>query len=359
MVSLSSYLDYYFLDVPHLPILDGYNISKDSQSIIFEIVSWTAIYLIYAAIMSRLVRFIMSQMAFWNDGNLNKRSGGICCNAQDDMVVFVVFGIHHLIAGCMCFNGLVNDDGNMFRHGYLLEVGFEIGDVVSMIVNLYPYALDNVKPESRNGLLFHHLSGIFFSGIYLHANLHCNEHFRIIAVVLLFGAAFTALSGVYLTSMNPEGKQVKQVTFLMIVGLCFWCYCRFYIFPCESYLLLQQVWANPELCGTYVEVCLYLSYIFYTLFSLGIAIDFGSKCIRLAKRCFDGVTPYDVDDVPPSREERMKSMYLQQQKPQQRRRRSSFSTDQIQKTLISGVDIYSTKAIRRSVKTLKDRSKEL
>ena len=374
MVSFSSYMDYYFLDVPHLTHLDGY-ISQASQSIVFEVVSWTVIYLIYAAIMSRVCRFLMSQMKFWNDGSISKRGGGICANAQDDMVVFVVFGIHHFIAGSMCYMGLVNDDVNMFRHGYLLEVGFEVADVLSMILNLYPYALDNVKPESQRGLLFHHLSGIFFTGIYLNANLHYNDHFRIIAVVLLSGAAFTCFSGAYVTSINPDERHnLKKVTILMMISLAFWCYCRFYVFPSESYLLIQQVWANRELSGTWTVLCLYLSYIFYTMFSLGMAVDFGSKCIRLVKRCLDGVTPYDVDDVPPSREERTKSSIgsttslQQQQQKQQQRRRSSLSTttEQLQRTLLvvaeatNASNVYTTATMfRRSVKALKDRSKEL
>ena len=363
---MASFMDHCFLNarLPSFLMIDENHLSLTSQSYIVEITTWVKLYLIYASIMQYCVRSVLSKYTkFWNDGKITKRSGVFCANAQDDSVVMMVMGVHHFTAGMMCLLGIMNDDPNMFRHGYLLEVGFEIADVLSMIFKLYPFALDNIKSDVQCALVFHHLSGILFSGVFLNAGFIHNEHFRIIAFVLLGGAAVSALSGFYINTLDLE-KDLHKLTLLCIGSALFWCYCRFYIFPMESYSLLQQVWVNPELSGTWTVTFLYFSFAFYTMFSFGITIDFVAKCIRLVKRCLGEDIALDLEEVPPSREERMKMME-KSSTVRQRSRKSSLSTDKLRKAIMN-VDAATNSdgfprvvVIRKTVRSLKNRSKQL
>ena len=101
------------------------------------------------------------------------------------------------------------------------------------------------------------------------------------------------------------------------------------------------------------------------MFSFGITIDFVAKCIRLVKRCcFGEDIPLDLEEVPPSREERMKMME-KRSTVRQRSRRSSLSTDKLRKAIMN-VDAATNSdgfprvvVIRKTVRSLKNRSKQL
>ena len=285
-------------------------LSKTSQSVLLEVLFWAVAYSIYAVIFQLILRSIFSKMKFWN-GAIKLQSGVFCANAQDDVVLLLILGVHHLTAGLLCAYGATYNDAEMWRHGYLLEVGFELADVLAMVIHFYPHGYDNVKPEVQAGMVFHHLNGILFSGMIMNAGLHHNEHLRTIAFWLLVGAAFSCYFGAFTHTLNLD-TQMTQATLVFYLNTAFFIYCRFYIFPKESYRLIQDVQGDPTLAGSWVETGLYAAGCFLGLFNIGIMTDIIPKAIRYGKRTLDGVTPLDTDDVPLSKEDRM-----------MRRRRSS------------------------------------
>ena len=136
--------------------------SKNSmQSTAVEIVFWVIVWVLYAAILSKLVRNVFRKLPIWTLAN--KREGVFCGNGRDDSVMLFVFGLHHGICGLLMWLGIRNDNPALFRNGYLFEAGFEVGDLFSMAWPLYPYKYDGIKNEIKLGMVFHHVSSPFVS----------------------------------------------------------------------------------------------------------------------------------------------------------------------------------------------------
>jgi hypothetical protein len=112
--------------------------------------------------------------------------------------------VHHGVAGAMMMLGVLHDDPILWRHGYLLESGYEIADLFSIFFNLYPYRQDGMKPEIKIALIFHHLPGILLSAFVLEADLHYNTHLREIGMWLLLGACQSCVGGVFIYCLNFE-----------------------------------------------------------------------------------------------------------------------------------------------------------
>jgi hypothetical protein len=90
------------------------------------------------------------------------------------------------------------------------------------------------------------------------------------------------------------------------MGVSSFIYCRFYIFPMEAFYLICDIRADPELAESTAARMLYFSGLCLTIFNIGILADCIPKCVRYIKRNIDGITPLETEDVPLSREDRMK-----------------------------------------------------
>jgi TLC domain len=301
-------------------------LSGGTHSLLVEATSWVIIYTIYAHVFSGLLRSVSKHLPWWE---LAKTRGGVFCgNAQDDSILLVILCLHHGIAGAMMAYGQFHSNPMMWRHGYLLETGFEIADLIAMLLHTYPYRHEGIKPELKMALVFHHLPGISLAAFILEAGLHHNEHMRAIGMWLLLGACascFAALNS-YCLSIKT---QMKQLATTSIVNFTFFVYCRFYEFPKHSYYLIRDVQSSDEFEGTIMLKLLFFGAIALALFNLGIVADLLPKNIRYVKRAIDGVTPLETKPVPKSREDRMKrrrtSLMVALDTLDQVRRRSSSS----------------------------------
>jgi hypothetical protein len=256
------------------------------------------------------------------------RSGIFCGNAQDDSILLVIFCLHHGTAGAMMACGQLHNNPIMWRHGYLLETGFEIADLIALALHTYPYRHEGIKPELKAALVFHHLPGISLAAFIFEAGLHHNEHMRAIGMWLLLGGCVSCFAGIYMYCLSIK-TQMKQMATANIVNFTFFLYCRFYEFPKHSYYLIRDVHSSEEFEGTIILKLLYFGATALTLFNVGIVADLLPKSIRYVKRAIDGVTPLETEPVPKSREDRMKrrrsSLMVAIDTLDQVRRRSSSS----------------------------------
>lgn len=276
-------------------------LSEENQSLLVEAIFWTVCYFVYANGLSRLLRSISSRLPWWE---LAKKRGGVfCANGQDDSILFIAFAIHHGTAGALMMYGVIHDDPIIWRHGYLLETGLEIADTLALVLNLYPYRYDGVKPEIKVASIFHHLPGIVLSAFVLEAGLHYNKHMRAIGMWLLLGGCESCIGGLYIYSLDFD-TQMTQAAIAYVINIFFFFYCRMIVFPREAYLLIQDV--SNEYDNPLLLKLLYFGGICMGIFNLGIVADVVPKAIRYCKRALDGVTPIEVEPVPKSREDRMK-----------------------------------------------------
>jgi hypothetical protein len=288
-----------------IPFLDEAHVSGATQSLLMEAVVWTLVMLIYCNGASVVLRRCARTLPYWS---LARRRGGIVCgNGRDDSILLFIFGSHHLVAGGLMLAGLAWRDATLWRHGYLLETGFEIADTLSVVIPLYPYKMDGVKAELKPAVLFHHACGTLLAYPILTTALCTNRHLQAIAMWLLLGASVSCFSGCYTYTVDTD-KHILRATTAYVVNCLYFLFCRFYMFPYHSYHLLQDVkhqYSTEDFGTISVETllrCLYVGLVCMTLFNFGIAADLIPKAIRYVMRSIDGVTPIETSAVPCSRD---------------------------------------------------------
>lgn len=220
-----------FLVDARLSFLDEYA-SENMQSMLVEIFFWTTTYSIYANVMSHCFRAIFRKLPIWKLARV--RGGVFCGNGRDDSVLLSILGCHHCCAAFLMYLGLIRDDADLWRHGYLLETGFEIADIIAMILKTYPYHhWEGHKDDIKLAMFFHHLPGITLCSFVMESGLYTNSHLQAIGLWLLAGAAFSCLAGVLIYSLDFD-NQMTLVAITFNLSVAFFVYCRFYIWPIEA-----------------------------------------------------------------------------------------------------------------------------
>lgn len=309
-------INFEFLEEARILALDG-TLSPKNQSLILEVVFWAVAYTLFGQIFSRLVRRVYRASKIWK--HARERIGVFCGNGRDDAVLLSCWGAHHGFAAYLMYRGMIDDKPMTWRHGYLVETGFEVADFVAMIFQFYPYAKhDGMKDEIKAALIMHHIPGIVLSGFVMETGLYENEHMQKIVLSLLAGAFVSCSCAVFLYQLDFR-KQMTKAAVGFNVNVAFFMYCRWYVYPIESLALIQDVRADPELSGSIVIKLLYGAGVLMSLFNLGVVIDLVPKTIRYVKRAFDGVTEIDTEPVPSSRDSMLGVV-----PPRRSRRASSF-----------------------------------
>jgi TLC domain len=296
--------------VPQLETMSSGILTQPVQSILFETIVWTIIFLVFCQLGGKHLRGLYRNFEFWK---LSKsRSGIFMKNGQDDTVFLTVVGFHHATAGGMMLYGYLTGSPTWFRHGYLWEAGFEIGDLLSMALQIYPHRpLDNMKEEMRPAMIFHHIPGIFLALPIFVLELHNNENLQAIAIALLVGAAISTVIAQKMYTLKVDTQsEIKYSTFLFAVNVAFFFYCRWYVFPVHSYLLIQDV-EKTDMGKTILLKMLYACGGIFSLFNVAITADLVPKLIRYTKRCLDGVTPLEDGKVPSTRDSLVVKSYAE------------------------------------------------
>jgi len=250
---------------------------------------------------------------------MHQREGIFCGNGRDDSVFVTLVGLHHLTASLLMWLGLTTQNPILWRHGYLLETGYEVADLLSMLFSLYPYRLDGIKPEAKIGLLLHHLPGLCMAPFVMTTHLYQNVHLQNIGSWLLAGAGFSCVVCVGIYTLNYK-TQMPAAAALFCSNILFFMYARWYVFPLEALALLDDVSQNEALKGTPIETLLRLGGVLLGIFNLGVTVDLLPKLVRHVLRAFDGITPIETKTVPSSRD----SMILKRHGGDTARRSLSF-----------------------------------
>lgn len=289
-----------FLEEARIPFLDGFGIDGEAQSILFEAAFWSIAYLLYVQVFSRVLRHLFRKTPIYH--RARERAGVFLGNGRDDAVLMACLGVHHGSAALLMALGIELGLPNLWRHGYLIETGFEVMDLVSMLVKTYPYAkCDGMKDDIKCALFLHHIPGISLALLVMETGLYENIHMQTIVLALLGGALVSCLCCVVLYSMSFE-TQMPLVALVFNVNVGFFVFCRWWVYPREALALLDDVHNDPELNGGILLKLLYAGGVLMSLFNLGVSIDLMPKCVRYIKRAFDGATLIDTEPVPRSRD---------------------------------------------------------
>jgi hypothetical protein len=287
-----------FFTEGRLEFLDGH-VGPESQSVLREAIIWGIFYVIYSNIFSRVLRNLYRKSSIWTTAH--KRIGVFCANGRDDSVLVTVLLVHHLIASIFMYVGISRNDHTLWRHGYLYETGFEIADLISLTLSLYPYRCDGIKPEVKAAFVFHHLPGILLAPFVMSSGLYANPHLQAIALWLLAGGAVSCFTSMYIYTLDFE-TQMKQAAAAYLFGTGFFFWARAWVFPIESLAVLEDIEADETLRGTFFHQLLRFGGVSLSLFNVGILADVLPKSVRYVRRAFDGVTPIETEPIPQSRD---------------------------------------------------------
>jgi hypothetical protein len=251
-----------------------------------------------------------------------------------------------------------------------LETAFEIYDYFAMFVPLYPYRSDNVKPEIKGALCFHHVPSIISAYLIFETGLYENPHLQWVALSLLMGGAVSATLGaiVYFIDMGTlSGSRI--IAALTLFNTIFFVFCRFVIFPMESFRLIQDVTQHPDI----LESNPWAVYVFgfdamvFSVFNVAILVDLIPRVKLWIQRAQDGVTLIHTGPVGSSRDsilgvKRRRSSVLQIAKDVAQKRSSLFLAANGFQVDISPEEAYSTptlSAVTANGKWTKDSHKPL
>mmetsp|Transcript_4229 Transcript_4229/g.4959 ORF Transcript_4229/g.4959 Transcript_4229/m.4959 type:complete len:305 (-) Transcript_4229:102-1016(-) len=287
------------LELAQIPALDR-TLTVAQQSILFEIGFWCFAYAIFANICSRLIRVIYSKCSFWEQ--CKKRSGIFAQNAQDDCIVLSILALHHGFGGTLMLLGSFYGDSMLWRHGYLVETGFEVYDLIAMVFYMFPYT-EYLKPEIRVVMAFHHIPGICLSMIILTSDLGKNHHLHMIGGCLLFAGGVSCAAGLYVHSLDFK-KQMWQAIIGQIVNALFYIAARFIVYPIEVYGIY-----NDMVQGGYSDFevkSVAVGTLMMGVFNVVLLPDILSKCYRYTVKAINNDTAPLEKDVPLSKEDRMR-----------------------------------------------------
>jgi len=219
-----------------------------------------------------------SKQPFW--GEILRRRGALAKSGQSDLVLMMVLAAHHTTAGSILLLSTFLKSGFLWRHGALMELGYELADLYANIRGVWPYEKKKVPMDIRIGFALHHLPGITLLFPLIMNNYHENPHLQAIGGWLLFGAGISAWMGVAVYTRNfDDPTEMKQAATSQLVGTASFLFARWVIFPVESAAFLAELDTRTDISENFpmVSRAMLLS---LSLFNLAVTFTIVPKAIR-------------------------------------------------------------------------------
>ena len=205
-----------------------------------EVGCWAIIYTILVVNML-IVPFVRKSLS---SKQMTKRPGQAIINTAEESVLCMSISAHHLFGGVLMLYGQLTGNSVMWLHGLFVELGFEIVDVVSLLLNQWPYTV--VQPGLKLITLFHHFPGLFAAPQLVMIGYHKNVHLQAIGWSLLLAGGVSLLSDSFKQTRNLE-TQMGQWLVLHVINMTGVVLARFMVFPTASYELLKACFeTSPE-----------------------------------------------------------------------------------------------------------------
>lgn len=199
-----------------------------------EAMGWGAVYTL--VILHGLVptlRSRLSRHAFWDE--MLARKGQVLTSMAEESVLTLSLSCHHIFGGLLMLWGQMLGRPEMWLHGLLVEVGFEVVDIICLLMNAWPYPI--VQPRLKIITIFHHLPGLVAAPSLIMAGFHHNEHLQAIGWSLLLAGGVSLLTDGIKQTRSMD-TQLGQWLALHVINLTGVLAARFVVFPLASFSLL-------------------------------------------------------------------------------------------------------------------------
>jgi hypothetical protein len=267
--------------------------SPSPKAIIFEAVAWAVVweYFFIGQLKPQFYSWAQNQ-EFWSE--VARRKGNLAVNGQDDTVLLFVLASHHMSAGLTILTGYLLGRSYLVLHGVLLEVGFELADIVANLRGVWPYSDGMVEPGIRIALLLHHLPGTLSVLPMVKRGYHRFESIQKLAAWMVLAGGTSALIGGLVSTRNFNNPvQMKQAALLQLVAFVSFVYARFVVFPQSLLELLDDLERrNKELVNLmkFLGGCL-------ASFNTIVLLPVGMKTIRYFIKAFVSGVKINLDDA--------------------------------------------------------------
>jgi hypothetical protein len=201
-----------------------------------EAAIWGVLYTLL--IVNTLVPYIrktLSAKPFWQQ--MSNRPGQALINMAEESVLCMSISAHHLFGGSLMLYGQVTNNSQMWLHGLLVELGFEIVDIICLVLNQWPYTV--VQPGLRMVTLFHHLPGLVAGPCLVLNGFHNNGDLQAIGWSLLLAGGVSLLCDSFKQTRSLE-TQLGQWLTLHLINMTGVVSARFVVFPVASVGLLRN-----------------------------------------------------------------------------------------------------------------------
>ncbi len=202
--------------------------------------------------------------------------------------------------------GTLLRDSQMWRHGFLVETGFEIHDLVAMLLGTYPYT-HHLKPEVKAIMVFHHIPGISLCVPILTSALKDNIHLHAIGGVLLFAGAISCATGMAIYTLDfGKAAEMRLAALGHWFNVVFYFIARIIIYPHQAYHLISDLYAGGY--SSLVTKGVVVGAVMMMVFNVVLLPDMFAKGSRYMKRARGLDIALETEPVPLSKEDQDRAM---------------------------------------------------
>jgi hypothetical protein len=102
---------------------------------------------------------------------MHARPGQALTSTAEETVLAFALAVHHITGGLLMLAGQFLNMPSLWVNGLCIEIGFEVVDIIAILVNAWPYPI--VQPKLRAVTILHHIHGLVASpGLVLIGKLH-------------------------------------------------------------------------------------------------------------------------------------------------------------------------------------------
>ncbi len=270
--------------------IDWIDPNFDPYWVVAQLVGWAAFYGVFIRYAEQYWTAYHKSKPWW--AMSAKRSGTFRKNAQDDIVFVSALTMHHFISGGLMQLGAMLMSRDMWRHGYLFELGFELYDCIAMLFKIYPYNSDTMKDGTAKANFFHHAPGLMMWYPLLQSQMDMSPHCRAVGGALLLAGAVSAGTGVYIQTRNFN-TQMGQAAAVQAFSTLVFVWARFWVFPKEMYLLYMERGYTSTIVG----------FVLMMTFNVVVLLELVPKTLRYIQKAKGQKVELETEPVPKSAEQ--------------------------------------------------------
>jgi hypothetical protein len=277
------------------------NFAEMAAETLFFVFLWQFFFIGF--LMPRIYSYV-SRQDYWK--SIVKRKGNLAINGQTDIVLMALLALHHGTAGSMLLIASVINSGFLWKHGALMELGFEIADDIAIIRGVWPHEPDKVALDLRIAFFFHHMPGILFLFPLIMNNFHENHHLQTIGGWLLFVASISCISGGYVYTRDfDKPAEMKQAAIAQFIGWASFMFARWIVFPMEVYALYNEVSERSDLDPNFAFMVKAMGCAL-GVFNLLVSVTITPKTARYLNRAFIKKDSSLGDELPDTNAKKIK-----------------------------------------------------